>query len=64
MVPDRKFCTRFEDKEWLVKFRAKRDSKRIGVDEYNYRFLQRNAELKVPETRLFEEKTISEVERF
>ena len=34
-----KIFTRYEGKEWLVKFRSKRDSKRIGVDEYRYSLL-------------------------
>ena len=58
MVP-----VRFEDKEWMVKFRAKRDSKRIGVDEYNYSLLAKKCGIEMPETRLFEEKYFG-VERF
>ena len=58
-----KIFTRFEDKEWMVKFRAKRDSKRIGVDEYNYSLLAKKCGIEMPETRLFEEKYFG-VERF
>lgn len=58
-----KIFTRFEDKEWLVKFRAKRDSKRIGVDEYNYSLLAKKCGIEMPETRLFEEKYFG-IERF
>ena len=58
-----KIFTRFEDKEWMVKFRAKRDSKRIGVDEYNYSLLAKKCGIEMPETRLFEDKYFG-VERF
>lgn len=58
-----KIFTRFEDKEWLVKFRAKRDSKRIGIDEYNYSLLAKKCGIEMPETRLFEDKYFG-VERF
>ena len=47
----------------MVKFRAKRDSKRIGVDEYNYSLLAKKCGIEMPETRLFEEKYFG-VERF
>lgn len=58
-----KILTRFEDKEWLVKFRAKRDSKQIGVEEYNYSLLAKKCKIEMPETRLFENKYFG-VERF
>lgn len=58
-----KIFTRFEDKEWLVKFRAKRDSKQIGVEEYNYSLLAKKCKIEMPETRLFENKYFG-VERF
>lgn len=58
-----KIFTRYDGKEWLVKFRAKRDSKRIGVDEYNYSLLAKECGIEMPETRLFEEKYFG-VERF
>lgn len=58
-----KIFTRFEDKEWLIKFRSKRDSKRIGVEEYNYSLLAKTCGIEMPETRLFEDKYFG-VERF
>jgi serine/threonine-protein kinase HipA len=58
-----KIFTRYNDKEWLVKFRAKRDPKRIGRDEYNYSLLAKECGIEMPETRLFEDKYFG-VERF
>ena len=58
-----KIFTRHEGKEWLVKFRAKRDPKRIGRDEYNYSLLAKECGIEMPETRLFEDKFFG-VERF
>lgn len=58
-----KIFARFKGKEWLVKFRAKRDSKRIGVEEYNYSILAKKCGIEMPETRLFEDKYFG-VERF
>lgn len=58
-----KIFARYEDKEWLVKFRAKRDPKHIGIDEYRYSLLAKECEIEMPETRLFEEKYFG-VERF
>lgn len=58
-----KIFTRFEDKEWLVKFRAKMDSKRIGIDEYDYSLLAKKCGIEMPETRLFDDKYFG-VERF
>ncbi len=58
-----KIFTRYGGKEWLVKFRAKRDPKRIGRDEYNYSLLAKECGIEMPETRLFEEKYFG-VERF
>ena len=52
-----------DGKEWLVKFRAKRDSKQIGVDEYRYSLLAKECGIEMPETRLFESKYFG-VERF
>ncbi len=51
-----KIFTLSEGKEWLVKFRAKRDSKKIGIEEYNYSLLARECGIDMPETRLFEGK--------
>lgn len=53
----------YNDKEWLVKFRAKRDPHNIGIDEYRYSVLARECGIEMPETRLFEEKYFG-VERF
>lgn len=58
-----KIFTRYEGKEWLVKFRAKRDPKRIGRNEYNYSLLAKACGIEMPETRLFEDKYFG-VERF
>lgn len=58
-----KIFARFGNKEWLVKFRAKGDSKRIGVEEYNYSLLAKKCGIEMPETRLFEGKYFG-VERF
>ena len=58
-----KIFTRYEGKEWLVKFRAKNDPKRIGMDEYNYSVLAKECGIEMPETRLFEDKYFG-VERF
>lgn len=41
-----KIFARYEGKEWLVKFRAKRDPQSIGVDEYRFRCLLKSAESK------------------
>lgn len=58
-----KVFVRYEDKEWLVKFRAKRDPKRIGIEEYRYSVLAKKCGIEMPETRLFEDKYFG-VERF
>lgn len=58
-----KIFTRYEGKEWLVKFRAKRDPKSIGRDEYNYSLLAKDCGIEMPQTRLFEDKYFG-VERF
>lgn len=58
-----KIFMRYEDKEWLIKFRAKNDPKRIGKDEYNYSLLAKKCGVEMPETRLFEGKYFG-VERF
>ena len=55
--------THYEDKEWLVKFRAKQDSKRIGLEEYEYSILAKRCGIEMQETRLFEDKYFG-VERF
>lgn len=58
-----KIFTRYEGKEWLVKFRAKQDSKHIGRDEYSYSLLAKECGIEMPQTRLFEDKYFG-VERF
>lgn len=58
-----KIFTRFDGKEWLVKFRAKRDPMRIGVDEYSYSLHAKECGIEMPETRLFEDKYFG-VKRF
>lgn len=51
-----KIFTRYKDKEWLVKFRAKHEKKDIGVIEYNYSLLAKRCGIEMPETKLFEDK--------
>ena len=58
-----KIFVRYNDKEWLVKFRAKRDPQHIGIDEYRYSLLAKECGIEMPETRLFEDKYFG-VERF
>lgn len=58
-----KIFTRFEGKEWLVKFRAKYDPQDIGEAEYRYSQLAKACGVEMPETRLFEGKYFG-VERF
>ncbi len=58
-----KIFTRYDGKEWLVKFRAKGEPKSIGVDEYNYSLLAKECGVEMPETRLFEDKYFA-TERF
>ncbi len=58
-----KIFTKYEDKEWLVKFRAQGDSKNIGQEEYHYSLLAKRCGVEMPETRLFENKYFG-VERF
>lgn len=58
-----KIFIRHDGNEWLVKFRAKIDSKRIGINEYNYSLLAKRSGIEMPNTRLFENKYFG-VERF
>ncbi len=58
-----KIFTRYEGKEWLVKFRAQGDPKDIGKEEYHYSLLAKQCGVEMPETRLFEDKYFG-VERF
>ena len=58
-----KIFVRYDNKEWLVKFRAKRDLQNIGVDEYRCSLLAKKCGIEMPETRLFEDKYFG-AERF
>lgn len=58
-----KIFVRYNDKEWLVKFCAKRDPQHIGIDEYRYSLLAKECGIEMPDTRLFEDKYFG-VERF
>ena len=58
-----KIFVRYDNKEWLVKFRAKRDPYSIGIDEYRYSLLAKQCGIEMPETRLFEDKYFG-IERF
>lgn len=58
-----KIFTRYDGKEWLVKFRAKRDPRRIGAEEYRYSLRAKECGIEMPMTRLFEGKYFG-VERF
>lgn len=52
-----------DGKEWLVKFRASVDKHNMGEIEYKYSLLAKKCGIKMPETRLFEDKYFG-VERF
>lgn len=58
-----KIFTKYEGKEWLVKFPAKGDSRDIGKIEYHYSILAKKCGIEMPETKLFENKYFG-VERF
>lgn len=58
-----KIFTGYENKEWLVKFRAKYDPENIGDEEYRYSLLAKRCGVDMPPTRLFEDKYFG-VERF
>lgn len=58
-----KISTRYNGIEWMVKFRAKGDSKHIGADEFNYSLLAKECGIEMPETQLFEGKYFG-VQRF
>ncbi|MGM9812435.1 MAG: type II toxin-antitoxin system HipA family toxin [Muribaculaceae bacterium] len=58
-----KIFTRYNGMEWMVKFRAKGDSKHIGADEFNYSLLAKECGIEMPETQLFEGKYFG-VQRF
>lgn len=58
-----KIFTRYEGREWMVKFRATLDPKDIGREEYRYSLLAKECGIEMPETRLFEGEYFG-VERF
>ena len=58
-----KIFTKYEGKEWLVKFRSGNDPKTIGKIEYETSLLVKKCGVEMPETRLFENKFFG-VERF
>lgn len=51
-----KILTSFEDEEWLIKFPASGDGKRIGYTEYMYSLAAKECGIEMPETRLFPSK--------
>lgn len=58
-----KIFATYNDKEWLIKFRAKYDPANIGIEEYNYSLLAKDCGIEMPLTRLFDDKFFG-VERF
>lgn len=58
-----KIFTKYEGKEWLVKFRAKYDPENIGVEEYRYSLSAKRCGIDMPLTRLFEDRYFG-AERF
>lgn len=58
-----KIFVRYDEAEWLVKFRAKMDSKHVGAEEYRYSLLAKECGIDMTETRLFENKYFG-VKRF
>jgi len=58
-----KIFTKFDSKEWLVKFGALSDPANIGQIEYEFSLLAKKCGIEMPETRLFENKHFG-VERF
>ncbi len=58
-----KIFTRYEGREWMVKFPAKGDPESIGVDEYRYSLLAKRCGIEMAETHLFEGRYFG-VERF
>lgn len=49
-----KIFTRFDGREWLVKFKATNDPVNVGEIEYNYSLLARKCGIRMAETRLFD----------
>lgn len=58
-----KIFTRFDNREWLVKFPARQDPDNIGKTEFEYSILAKSCGIDMPETRLFNDKYFG-VERF
>lgn len=58
-----KIFTRYDGREWLVKFRAQGDPVQVGEEEYRYSLLAKACGVEMPETRLFEGRYFG-VERF
>lgn len=58
-----KIFTKFDGKEWLVKFGALSDPANIGQIEYEFSLLAKKCGIEMPETRMFENKYFG-VERF
>ena len=58
-----KIFTKYDGKEWLVKFKATTDPATIGQIEYDYSLLAKRCGVEMPETCLFEDKFFG-VERF
>jgi len=48
---------RFENEEWIVKFRGKNDPSWMGRMEYEYNLAAKECGIEVPESRLFESQT-------
>jgi serine/threonine-protein kinase HipA len=58
-----KVLIRYNNEDWIVKFRSSNDPKSMGQNEYDYSVLVRKAGLEMPETKLFEGKYFG-VKRF
>lgn len=58
-----KLFAKFDNKEWLVKFKAKYDPENVGEIEYKYSLLAKKCKIEMPKTQLIEKKFFA-VERF
>jgi len=58
-----KVLIRYNDEDWIVKFRSSDDSKDIGRQEYEYSVMAKKSGLDMPKTKLFEDKYFG-VKRF
>ncbi len=58
-----KVFVKFDDREWLVKFKSSSDSKSIGKTEFKYSQIAKRCGIEMPETRLFENQFFG-VQRF